>query len=113
MKWLFLTLLVILAGCDSGSKSPKTCSATVVWEPPTETTDGHELRLEDIEKFTIYISSRFSVDPEDLISVNNITDPNTIVWEMRVDKGRNYFYMTVTDKGGVVSTYSNIILKQC
>lgn len=121
MKWFPLVLVIILVGCggsDGGTTNNKppqaTCSATVIWEPPTERTDGSPITTEEMQKFTLYINRRNDVTEETLAAVIDITDVNTRDYTVQeLSRGQKYFYMTVTDTEGRVSTFSNILNKLC
>lgn len=121
MNKYILALLFVLVGCEGGAQPgylpippSKDCTAIVTWETPIERTDGTELKIEDISKFTLYVNRRNDVDDTTLILTMDITDPNLITWQFEnLVPGPNYFYMTVTDKEGNTSTYSNIKGKIC
>lgn len=124
MKWFPLVLAIILVGCggsDGGTKSlannkppQATCSATVIWEPPTERTDGTPITTDEMEKFTIYVNKQNNVTDNTIVAVIDITDVNTTDFTIQeLSRGQKYFYMTVTDTEGRVSTFSNILNKLC
>ena len=115
-------IFLILYGCGGGGSSPPKppdpvieCDAIVIWGTPTERTDGTELLLEDIAKFTIYVNSEPSVEEISLERVVDIENmPATTQWEIpELSQGEHWFYMTVTDDEDRQSTFSNIKSKIC
>lgn len=113
MRFILALLAVsLVAGCGKsggGNPSPPSvsCSATIVWEPPTERTSGQPLTLEELEKYTVYVSLRDSVEDQYIQQVIDV-DINLITLEVRdLGPGPHWFYMTVTDLDGITSTQSN------
>ena len=121
MKWYPLILAIILVGCGGSeggttyNKPPQaTCSATIMWEPPTERTDGSPITTDEMEKFTIYVNRIEDVTDNTLVAVVDVTDVNTKDFTIQeLSRGQKYFYMTVTDTEGRTSTFSNILNKLC
>jgi hypothetical protein len=120
--WQLLLVVPIFSSCGGGASTeslgflpePATCSAVVTWEPPTETTDGTEISVEDISKFTIYINRRDDVTEETLVGIIDVMDTKQITYRIdNISKGRKFFYMTATDHEGNESTFSNILSKLC
>ena len=119
-KLPLILLSLILVGCGGSSSSDNsvapiaTCSAVLTWEPPYDRIDGTPITTEELEKFTIYVNRRESVEETTLVAVIDITDTNIITWRVdNLPKGQKYFYMTVTDTDGRTSTFSNILNKLC
>lgn len=113
-------LAIVLTGClpDTEVKelppTAATCSATITWEPPATRVNDNPLKTEELEKYTVYINRRDTVEDSSLLLVVDITDINLITFVIsEVPKGVKYFYMTTTDTEGRVSTYSNIEKQVC
>jgi len=110
---------LILVGCGGGnSPNPPDptigCDALVIWEIPVERTDGSELLIEDISKYSIFINKEPSVEETTLERVVDITDNALTQWNIpKLTEGEHWFYMTVTDDENRQSTFSNIIAKTC
>lgn len=119
MKKILLVLSLVLAGCGEGAgtfnlpPAAKTCSATLTWEAPYDRIDGTPLTTAELQKYTIYVNRRDSVETNSLITIIEVTDTNLITYETEVPKGVKYFYMTVTDTEGRESTFSNILSQIC
>lgn len=112
--------MVVLAGCGEGAStfsmppSAATCTATLTWEPPYDRIDGTPITTQELEKYTIYINRRETVDTNTLIAIIEVRDTNMITLEVdKIPKGIKYFYMTVTDTEGRESTFSNILSQIC
>lgn len=116
---LSLVSLLILAGCGGGGSPPSPpnpvgCTAAVQWEPSGERTDGTPMPVEEIAKFTIFVSNSPEIVEGALELEVDITDRHLTAWEVPdLRPGQHWFYMTVTDTEGRESTYSNVQGKQC
>jgi hypothetical protein len=120
MKYWILVLL-ILSGCGGRGKNPPkppdpkiTCDMVVSWEIPVERTDGSELLIEDIAKYTIFVNEEQGVQESTLELEIDIMNQFLTQWRInKLDKGDHWFYMTVTDSENRESTFSNEIPKTC
>lgn len=120
-----LIALLLLAGCggqngDNPAWPPdptdpnNICTATLDWAPPTGRMDTTPLRVEELQKFTIYINDAEGMEEARITMVIDLTDVYLIQWEIRnLPAGRHWFYMTVTDLDNLVSAYSNELTKVC
>lgn len=76
--------------------------------------DGTPLPLEELSKFTIYMSE--SPDPADMLIelVIDVEDQNLISWEVRnLTVKQHYFWVTATDTDNRESAPSNVEDKDC
>ena len=115
MKWQYWALCLILVGCgDSEAIPPADCSAILTWDPPLERTDGEVIDVDDLQKFTIYVSKKPSTDYDDIELSVDLDDVYLITWEVRnITRGKHWFYMTATDKDNNTSAFSNLLNKVC
>lgn len=121
MKIMWVLVLLILMGCGkNGGDDPLPpipevlCDMTVIWEIPVERTNGSELLREDILKYTIFVNEKPGVDESTLELEIDITDQNLTQWRIDdVTEGEHWFYMTVTDRDNLESTFSNELQKDC
>ena len=115
-KWWLIPLLV-LAGCSQGGQDTvptSNCKALLLWESPMDTVDGSPFNVEQVEKFTIYVSKKADWEQENVTLIMDVSDKYLISWEMNnLPPGENYFYMSVTTNEGDISGYSNIKGKIC
>lgn len=108
-KWI-VVLSLLLFGYDAGVAAPASCDLLIEWEAPTTRLDGTFLPIEELEKYTIYVSRNKSTDDKMLIRVEDVLDVTLTSWYLLdVGNGRIYIYMTVTDIYGVSSAYSNML----
>ena len=114
-KLLLLVLVAALVSCDGGGITlPTGCDANVNWSPPTERLGGAPLSVEELEKFTIYVSKTGDTDQKELERVLDVNDTYLISWRVEnLGQGTHWFYMTATDTEGNVSGYSNILSMTC
>lgn len=117
-----VAIFLILVGCTQGGEGTYPnppdpvieCDALVTWEIPVERTDGSELLIEDIAKYSIFINKEPNVEKITLERVVDITDNALTQWKIpELSEGEHWFYMTVTDDENRQSTFSNIIAKTC
>ncbi len=113
MKKIFALWLIILVGCESSAPPDdpddpvQTCAATIVWEAPSLRQGGLPFLLEDIERFTIYVSEAVGQLEFDLLLVLDVTNPMATTHRIENLPEQSYIYMTVTDTDGVVSPFSS------
>lgn len=121
-KWI---ILLILAGCNSGSNKvplpppivepPQIqCIATLFWELPTHRIDNTILPQNEIAKLTIYMSSANSTLEEYLeliIDIENVGITSWIIYDLTT--GDHWFYASVTDLNDLTSNFSNLVNKTC
>ncbi len=120
MKTSFLIFMLLLVGC-SGDKAnyPKppiivSCEAGIEWSAPGFRMDGSDLLPEDIEKFTIYVSEDPDPQAQMISLVIEVDDPAAVSWTI-YDLGlrEHWFWVTVTETGGLESAPSNVEGKDC
>jgi hypothetical protein len=112
-RW-WVVILILLASCVDPVETPTDCIAAVTWQPPSQTLDGSPLTVEELRKFTVFLSSQ--PDTDDIFKQLQVDITNTylITWEIKnIPEGAYYYYMTATDLEGNVSAYSNILFKEC
>lgn len=119
MRFLPVILGLILLGCGEGDGSwandPSTCNVLVEWEPPYTRIGGDPLSLEELEKYTIYVNlTRDPTKEATLVLVADVTNMEARSWILEgVHKGTIWIYLTVTDKDGRLSPYSNVLSLVC
>lgn len=108
MRRLLLVIGLLLVSCSDSPQEPSPCTATLTWEMSTEQD------LSELSKYTIYLSSQPSTEPQYRELEIDITNAYLITWEARnISSGTHYFYMTSTNKQNDMSPYSNILSKTC
>ena len=125
MKNLYVILAALtLMACNGGSPPPNApkppeppppvCEAFLSWTAPSERVDGTALNINELSKFTIYISWASGQQPEDIVAVVDIPDNYLVEWSIsRNDPGTHWYYMTATDLDEQESAFSNEVNKEC
>lgn len=113
--YVAIALLLIMVSCGfSDSKVTGACTIALHWTPPTSRIDGTVFTVDEIGKYTIFMNSEEGAFGGTLEVVMDILGGYLISWElMGVPKGTHWFYMTVTDKGGLESDISNETYLPC
>ena len=113
-----ILLLLLLSSCGKGggfSNPPlEPCSAILLWAVPKFRINDKPLPLDELAKITIFVNRLSGFRKEFIEFTVDITDVNLIQWEIKdLNRGRHWFYLTVTDTDNIESGFSNEEFKIC
>ncbi len=114
-----------MVGCSGGAKSPSpnsppptppptvSCDHTILWDNPTEDTDGNLLAPTDLIKATLYMFRIPMAGPEAVDQVHDLGDPYTTMWTLKDLQGGTYYYRLTVSSDHGESDHSNELVKTC
>lgn len=122
-RFLIACIPLLLAGCDGGGETPpgtppapppKVCQMVVTWEAPTFYTNGEQMLVEHIAKFTLYVNTAEDMSDATLERIEVVDNNEEVSWVLEaVPEGEYWFYMTVTDTLDKTSIESNQLKGVC